>query len=53
VADNKQADLLQVHVGDPLLQVNTTTLLDKGEVIEYSVAYYRADKYEYSTTHVY
>jgi GntR family transcriptional regulator len=53
VADARQAELLQVHLGDPLLQVNTTARLDNGEVIEYCVAYYRADKYEYSTTHTY
>ncbi len=52
-ADNKQADLLHVHIGDPLLQVNTTAYLDDQEVIEFTIAYYRADKYEYSTTHVY
>lgn len=53
VADAKQADLLRVHIGDPLLQVNTTAYLDEHEVIEFTVAYYRADKYEYSTTHIY
>jgi GntR family transcriptional regulator len=53
VADGKQADSLRVHIGDPLLQVNTTAYLDGHEVIEFTVAYYRADKYEYSTTHVY
>ena len=53
VADGKQADSLQVHIGDPLLQVNTTAYLDAHEVIEFTIAYYRADKYEYSTTHVY
>lgn len=53
VADGKQADLLRVHIGDPLLQVNTTAYLDAHEVIEFTIAYYRADKYEYSTTHIY
>jgi GntR family transcriptional regulator len=53
VADAFQADLLQVVVGDPLLIVNTTTFLANHQLFEYTTSYYRADKYEYSTTHVY
>jgi GntR family transcriptional regulator len=52
-ADEIQADLLQISLGDPLLVVNTTTFLDNRQVIEYTTSYYRADKYEYSTTHTY
>jgi GntR family transcriptional regulator len=52
-ADQFQAELLQVSEGEPLLLVNTTTFLDTGQVIEYTTSYYRADKYEYSTTHTY
>ena len=49
-ADGYRADLLDVEEGTPLLFVGTTTYLDDGELIEYSSSYYRADRYEYSTT---
>jgi len=49
-ADGYRADLLEVQEGTPLLFVGTTTYLDDGELIEYSSSYYRADRYEYSTT---
>jgi len=49
-ADDYRAELLQVEEGTPLLFVGTTTYLDDGELIEYSASYYRADRYEYSTT---
>jgi len=49
-ADGYRADLLEVPEGAPLLFVGTTTFLDNGELIEYSASYYRADRYEYSTT---
>jgi GntR family transcriptional regulator len=52
-ADEGQAQLLQISPGDPLLVVNTTTFLRNHQVIEYTTSYYRADKYEYSTTHTY
>ncbi|MBL8116643.1 MAG: GntR family transcriptional regulator [Anaerolineae bacterium] len=51
-ADASQADLLQVERNAPLLVVNTSAFLDNGEIIESSVAYYRADKYEYTTTQI-
>jgi len=44
------AELLKVDEGTPLLFVGTTAYLDNGELIEYSASYYRADRYEYSTT---
>jgi GntR family transcriptional regulator len=50
-ADPLRSDLLEVPVGTPLLYVGTTTYLDDGDVIEYSASYYRADRYEYRTTH--
>lgn len=53
VADELQAGLLQIAKGAPLLVVNTTAFLEDHEVIEYSTSYYRADKYEFSTTHTY
>jgi GntR family transcriptional regulator len=49
-ADEYRAELLEVEEGTPLLFVGTTTYLDDGELIEYSASYYRADRYEYSTT---
>lgn len=49
-ADEYRAELLEVQEGTPLLFVGTTTYLDDGELIEYSSSYYRADRYEYSTT---
>jgi GntR family transcriptional regulator len=49
-ADEYRAELLNVAEGDPLLFVGTTTYLDDGEIIEHSASYYRADRYEYSTT---
>ena len=49
-ADGYRADLLEVEEGTPLLFVGTTTYLEDGELIEYSASYYRADRYEYSTT---
>lgn len=50
-ADDLQAALLQITAGAPLLIVNTTALLQTGDVIEQTVSYYRADRYQYSTTH--
>ena len=50
-ADEYRADLLKVSPGDPLLFVGTTTYLDDGQVIEYSTSYYRADRFEYRTSH--
>jgi GntR family transcriptional regulator len=49
-ADEYRADLLGVPAGTPLLFVGTTTYLEDDIVIEYSSSYYRADRYEYSTT---
>jgi GntR family transcriptional regulator len=52
-ADQTQAELLSIQVGAALLVVNTTAVLDIGDVIEATTSHYRADKYEYSTTHRY
>ena len=49
-ADEYRAELLEVLEGTPLLFVGTTTYLDGGQLIEYSSSYYRADRYEYSTS---
>lgn len=53
IADEFQAEPLQIAPGAPLLVVNSTTFLDNQQRFEYTVSYYRADKYEYSTTHIY
>ena len=53
VADEFQAELLRVELGAPLLLVKTTAFLADGEVIESTVSYYRADRYEYRTKDVY
>jgi DNA-binding GntR family transcriptional regulator len=42
-----------VAVGVPLLVVHTTAYLLDGNVIEDTTSYYRADKYEYHTSHRY
>ncbi|HLO28413.1 MAG TPA: GntR family transcriptional regulator [Anaerolineales bacterium] len=49
-ADGYRADLLNIPEGTPLLFVGTTSYLDDGQVIEHTASYYRADRYEYSTT---
>lgn len=49
-ADEYRADLLNISEGSPLLFVGTTTYLDTGQVIEHTASYYRADRYEYSTS---
>lgn len=52
-AEEYQADLLQVSAGAPLLYVCTTAFLENKQVIECTESFYRADKYEYSTTQIY
>jgi GntR family transcriptional regulator len=49
-ADEYRAELLDVQEGTALLFVGTTAYLDDSELIEYTASYYRADRYEYSTT---
>lgn len=52
-ADQMQAELLQVIEDEPLLMVNTSAYVNRREIIEYTSSYYRADKYEFSTTHTF
>ncbi len=52
IADKYHADLLQVELHAPLLVVNTSAFLENKEIIESTVTYYRADKYEYTTVQV-
>lgn len=49
-ADKRQAERLQIAPRAALLVVNTSAFLENREVIESSVTYYRADKYEYTIT---
>jgi GntR family transcriptional regulator len=49
-ADQRQADLLRVQAGAPLLRVKTSAFLKGDEIIELTISYYRADKYEFTTT---
>lgn len=51
VADARDAELLEIGEGAPLLVVNTTAFLGESEVLEHTVSRYRADRYEYSITH--
>jgi GntR family transcriptional regulator len=53
VADDAHARLLGVAAGDPLLVVHTTALLARREILEYTTSHYRADRYEYTTRHVF
>jgi GntR family transcriptional regulator len=52
-ASAEQAAWLAVPEGQPLLGVKTNAYLDDGSLIEHTLSYYRADKYEYTTTHTY
>lgn len=52
-ADEFQAELLGISEGDPMLVVKTSAFLENQQVVEHTISYYRADKYEYSTTHTY
>ena len=49
-ADDYRAELLIVSKDSPLLFVGTTAYYNDSELIEYSAAYYRADRFSYSTT---
>ena len=52
-ANARDAKLLGMRRGEALLLVNTTALMEDGEVLEYTASKYRADRYEYSTRHVF
>ena len=53
IANARDAKLLRTQRGEPLLVVNTTALMEGGEILEYTASKYRADRYEYSTRHVF
>ncbi len=50
-ADERQANLLDIAPGDPLLVVHTAAFLGTGSVIEHTTSHYRADRYMYKTRH--
>ena len=50
-ADARQAELLEIAAGDPLLVVHTAAFLDTGTVIEHTTSHYRADRYMYKIRH--
>ncbi len=49
-ADGYRAELLGVEKDAPLLYVGTRTYTEDGTLIEYTAAYYRADRYAFSTS---
>jgi GntR family transcriptional regulator len=53
LAGKYQAELLQISESDPLLVVKTAAYLENKQILEDTVSYYRADKYEYRTAHQY
>ncbi len=53
IADEERAKLLSVAIGDPLLVVKTTAYVGDNQIIEHTTSIYRADRYEFSTTHIY
>jgi GntR family transcriptional regulator len=48
-AEGKMAKQLKVSPGTPLLQVNSTTYIGDGKIVEFSKSFYRSDRYEFST----
>jgi GntR family transcriptional regulator len=50
VATEEIANWLGVAVGAPVLLVKTGTYLITRQLIEYSIGFYRSDRYEYTTT---
>lgn len=48
-ADEQLAKLLKVRPGTPLLQVNSSTFIEDGQIVEFSKSLYRSDRYEFST----
>jgi GntR family transcriptional regulator len=53
VADTRQAALLDVAPGAPLLVVHTTSYIDAPQPIEHTTSHYRADRYSYRTVQTY
>ena len=53
IASAQEARLLGMRRGDAVLLVNTIALIEGGEILEYTASKYRADRYEYSTRHIF
>jgi GntR family transcriptional regulator len=49
-ADEYRAELLEVPAGTPLLFVGTVSYTADGDMVEHTSSYYRADRYQYSTS---
>lgn len=49
-ANEYHSELLNIQKDRPLLFVGTSAFSDDGKLVEYSASFYRADRYEYSTT---
>lgn len=47
IADDAQAELLQVEVGSPLMLVEGPGFLDNDQPVEYVITFYRGDRYEF------
>lgn len=52
-ADPWHQVLLKLDKANPLLMIQTTTYLDTGSPIEVTTSYYRADKFEFTNSHIY
>ena len=46
-ADANIAKILKIHKGDPVMQMETHAY-SNGELVEYKISYYRADKYSFT-----
>ena len=47
IADSNIAKILKVSKGDPVMRMETHAY-SNGDLVEYKVAYYRADKYSFT-----
>lgn len=52
-AGEQLAKLLKVKIGAPLLEVNSSTYVEGGQIVEFSKSLYRSDRYEFSTRDAY
>ncbi|WP_238343065.1 GntR family transcriptional regulator [Nocardioides cynanchi] len=50
VVDNREAKLLGIHRGDPVLTMERTSYDDQGRAVEYGMHLYRPDRYAYEAT---
>lgn len=48
--DTREAKLLGIHKGDPVLTMERTSYDDQGRAVEYGLHLYRPDRYAYETT---